>query len=46
MQREFVLSLGIGSLVRELGLKTKDAVLDMSRPRKPHRLDDKRSGAA
>jgi DNA-binding transcriptional MerR regulator len=46
MQREFVLSLGIGSLVRELGLKTKDAVLDLSGPRKPHRLDDKRSGAA
>jgi DNA-binding transcriptional MerR regulator len=43
---QFVLSLGIGSLVRELDIETKRAVFAARKRRKPHRLDDKRSGAA
>ena len=46
MKRQFVLSLGIGSLVRELDLETKRAVLAGGRRRKPQRSDDKRRGAA
>jgi DNA-binding transcriptional MerR regulator len=44
MKRQFVLSLGIGSLVRELDLETKRAVLTGGRRRQ--RPDDKHSGAA
>jgi DNA-binding transcriptional MerR regulator len=44
MKRQFVLSLGIGSLIRELDIQTKRAVL--AGRRKPHRSDDKRRGAA
>jgi len=46
MKRQFVLSLGIGSLVRELDLETKRALFVEHKRRKTHRLDDKRSGAA
>ena len=46
MKRQFVLSLGIGSLVRELDLETKRAPLAGRRQRRSQRLDDKRSGAA
>lgn len=43
---QFVLSLGIGSLVRELDIQTKRAVIAARKRRKPHRLDEKRSGSA
>lgn len=43
---EFVLSLGIGSLVRELDVQTKRAVVAARKRRKPQRLDEKRSGSA
>ena len=46
MKRQFVLSLGIGSLVRELGIETKRALFVERKRRKTHRLDEKRSGAA
>jgi DNA-binding transcriptional MerR regulator len=46
MKRQFILSLGIGSLVRELDLETKRALFDDRKRRKPHRNDEKRSGAA
>jgi DNA-binding transcriptional MerR regulator len=46
MKRQFVLSLGIGSLVRNLDRETKRAVLLASRQnRKPHRLGEKSGGA-
>lgn len=43
---QFVLSLGIGSLVRELDIQTKRAVIAVRKRRKPQRLDEKRSGSA
>lgn len=46
MKRRFVLSLGIGSLVRALDLETKRAVLAPRKRRKPTRIYDKRGGAA
>ena len=46
MKRQFVLSLGIGSLVRELNRETKRALFVEPKRRKTHRLDEKRSGAA
>jgi DNA-binding transcriptional MerR regulator len=46
MKRQFVLSLGIGSLVRDLDLETKRAALAGGRRRKPQRPDDKHNGAA
>jgi DNA-binding transcriptional MerR regulator len=46
MKRQFVLSLGIGSLVRALDLETKRAVLAPRKRRKPARLYDKHGGAA
>ena len=46
MKRQFVLSLGIGSLVRELGIETKRAVSAESRRRRPQRGDDNGRGAA
>jgi DNA-binding transcriptional MerR regulator len=46
MKRQFVLSLGIGNLVRELGIETKRALFAERKRRKPHRPDEKRSGAA
>jgi hypothetical protein len=46
MKRQFVLSLGIGSLVRELDLETKRTLFAERKRRKPHRIDEKRSGAA
>ena len=46
MKRQFVLSLGIGSLVRELDLQTKRAAFAPRKGRKPARLDEKNRGAA
>jgi DNA-binding transcriptional MerR regulator len=46
MKRQFVLSLGIGSLVRALDLETKRAVLAPRKRRKPARLYDRHGGAA
>ena len=46
MKGQFVLSLGIGSLVRELNIEAKRAVFPTRKRRNPHRFDDKRSGAA
>jgi DNA-binding transcriptional MerR regulator len=46
MERQFVLSLGIGSLVRNLDRETKRVVLPAARQnRKPHRLGEKSGGA-
>jgi DNA-binding transcriptional MerR regulator len=48
MDRQFVLSLGIGALVRELSGQVKRAenILDAKRPRVMRRLDEKRAGLA
>ena len=46
MKRQFVLSLGIGTLVRELDLETKRALFAERKRRRPQGVDDKRSGAA
>ena len=46
MKRQFVLSLGIGSLVRELDVETKRAVMAASRRRRAPRADENRRGAA
>ena len=48
MERQFVVSLGIGSLVRELDGRVKRAGLDVSRKRGRglRKLEDKRSGSA
>jgi DNA-binding transcriptional MerR regulator len=46
MKHQFVLSLGIGSLVRALDLETKRAALASRKRRKPARLYDKHGGAA
>ena len=43
---QFVLSLGIGSLVRELNIETKRALFAGRKGRKSHGPDDKRSRAA
>jgi hypothetical protein len=48
MERQFVVSLGIGNLVRELGGQAKRAALGAGRKRikKTRRADVKRSGSA
>jgi DNA-binding transcriptional MerR regulator len=48
MERQFVVSLGIGNLVRELGSQAKRAALGAGRKRikKTRRVDVKRSGSA
>ena len=46
MKRQFVLSLGIGSLVRELDMETKRAVSAGRRRRRSQRADNKPGGAA
>ena len=46
MKRQFVLSLGIGSLVRELDVEAKRAVFAPRKRGKPARLYDKRHGSA
>jgi len=46
MEREFVLSLGIGSLVRELGDQTRRAISGRKRKKAGRRLTDTRAGAA
>jgi DNA-binding transcriptional MerR regulator len=46
MKRQFVLSLGIGSLVRELDLETKRALFHERKERKPQRATDRRRSAA
>ncbi len=45
IERQFVVSLGIGSLVRELDGRVKRAALDLGRKR-IRKLADKRSGSA
>ena len=45
IERQFVVSLGIGSLVRELDGRVKRIVLDLGRKR-VRKLADKRSGSA
>lgn len=46
MKRQFVLSVGIGSLVRELDLETRRPVFAAGKRAKTARLDGKRHGAA
>ncbi len=46
MKRQFVLSLGIGSLVRELDIEAKRAMLSLRRRRRPQRFEEKPSGSA
>jgi DNA-binding transcriptional MerR regulator len=46
MKRQFVLSLGIGSLVRELDIEAKRALLILRKRRRPQRLGEKASGLA
>jgi len=47
IERRFVVSLGIGNLVRELDSQAKGAVLGARRKRaKSQRLEEKRSGSA
>lgn len=46
MNRQFVLSLAIGSLVRDLDLETKRVLLSGRKRRRPHRLEEKRGSAA
>lgn len=48
MERQFVLSLGIGSLVRELDSQARRAVLRLSKKpgKKTRQLEDGRSGSA
>lgn len=46
MKRQFVLSLGIGSLVREVDIEAKRALLSSSKRQRPQRLEEKRSGSA
>jgi DNA-binding transcriptional MerR regulator len=46
MKHQFVLSLGIGSLVRELDMDTRRAVVTPRKRRKTHRLEEKRSSAS
>ena len=46
MKRQFVLSLGIGSLVRELDIEAKRALLGLRRRRRPQRLAEKPGGSA
>ena len=48
MERQFVVSLGIGSLVRELDGRVKRVALDLNRKRARglRKLEDKRSGSA
>jgi DNA-binding transcriptional MerR regulator len=46
MKRQFVLSLGIGSLVRELDAETKREPFAERKKRKSQRLDEKNRGAA
>jgi hypothetical protein len=45
MKRQFVLSLGIGSLVRKLGRDTKRAVVAARQNRRAHGLGEKNGGA-
>src|SRR5512135_2452716 len=44
MKRQFVLSLGIGSLVRELDIEAKRALLNLRKRRGPQGLGEKASG--
>jgi DNA-binding transcriptional MerR regulator len=46
MKRQFVLSLGIGSLVRELDIEAKRAMLHLRKRRRPPRLAEKSGGSA
>jgi DNA-binding transcriptional MerR regulator len=46
MKRQFVLSLGIGSLVRELDMETRRPVFAAAKRPKTGRADGKRRGAA
>jgi DNA-binding transcriptional MerR regulator len=46
MKRQFVLSLGLGSLVRDLDIETKRAVLSSGRRERPGRIEDKRQSTA
>ena len=46
MKRQFVLSLGIGSLVRELDIEAKRALLNLRKRRRPQRLGEKAGGLA
>ena len=45
MERQFVLSLGIGTLVRKLDRETKRAITAPRQTRKPQRLGEKSGGA-
>ena len=44
MKRQFVLSLGIGSLVRELDVETRRSVIAARKRRKPQRHDEGNAG--
>jgi DNA-binding transcriptional MerR regulator len=46
MKRQFVLSLGIGSLVRELDIEAKRAVIGLRKRRRTLRFEDKSGGSA
>ena len=46
MKRQFVLSLGIGSLVRELDIEAKRAVIGLRKRRRALRFEDKSGGSA
>jgi DNA-binding transcriptional MerR regulator len=46
MKRQFVLSLGIGSLIRELDMETKRVRFAVQKGHKPARIENKRSSAA
>jgi DNA-binding transcriptional MerR regulator len=46
MKRQFVLSLGIGSLVRELNIEAKRALIGLRKRRRPQRFEEKPSGSA
>lgn len=45
MKRQFVLSLGIGSLVREVDVGAKRALLGLRKRRRPQRLAEKPAGS-
>jgi DNA-binding transcriptional MerR regulator len=46
MKHQFVVSLGIGSLVRELDIEAKRALLSLRKRQHPPRIEEKRSGSA
>jgi DNA-binding transcriptional MerR regulator len=46
MKRQFVLSLGIGSLVRELDIEAKRALIGLRKRRRSPRFEEKPSGSA